>query len=278
MAYVATGTAGNDVLNQSSDTGPGTIVGLAGDDSIVSGTGPATVTGNSGNDTVIAAGRQYRHGERRHARTTASSGYARLDAVVRQRRRRYCLARRQQRADRRRRQRLERRRRLHLRRHRRRPHVRQRRQRHDQSERWSGADTVDRRLRQRLRLQTGGANAATIWSSATRATTRWHRIARQRHDLAAVSATTVSRSSPLAAARSFGNEGNDTVDAIVGATGATWSAATTRPTAATRCSGSTVPSGLFGNGGADTVDGRDRRQHGDRRPGRRLDPDRHRPT
>ena len=34
MAYVATGTAGNDVLNQSTDTGPGTIVGLAGDDII----------------------------------------------------------------------------------------------------------------------------------------------------------------------------------------------------------------------------------------------------
>ncbi len=34
MAYVATGTAGNDVLNQGTDTGPGTIVGLAGDDCI----------------------------------------------------------------------------------------------------------------------------------------------------------------------------------------------------------------------------------------------------
>ena len=53
MAYVATGTAGSDVLNQSSDTGPGTIVGLAGDDCIFTGSGLATVTGDSGNDTVL---------------------------------------------------------------------------------------------------------------------------------------------------------------------------------------------------------------------------------
>ncbi len=52
MAYVATGTAGNDVLNQSTDTGPGTIVGLAGDDCIFSGTGPVQGFGNSGNDTI----------------------------------------------------------------------------------------------------------------------------------------------------------------------------------------------------------------------------------
>ena len=39
MAYNATGTAGNDVLNQSSDTGPGTIVGLAGDDCLLQGSG-----------------------------------------------------------------------------------------------------------------------------------------------------------------------------------------------------------------------------------------------
>ena len=37
MAYSATGTAGNDVLNQTADTGPGTIVGLAGDDSLAPG-------------------------------------------------------------------------------------------------------------------------------------------------------------------------------------------------------------------------------------------------
>ena len=40
MAYAATGTAGNDVLDQTGDTGPGTIVGLAGDDCILSGSGP----------------------------------------------------------------------------------------------------------------------------------------------------------------------------------------------------------------------------------------------
>ncbi len=52
MAYVATGTAGNDTLNQASDTGPDTIVGLAGDDCIFQGTGSAQVFGNSGNDTA----------------------------------------------------------------------------------------------------------------------------------------------------------------------------------------------------------------------------------
>ena len=46
MAYSVTGTAGNDVLNQTSDTGPGTVVGLAGDDSIAQGTGLATITGD----------------------------------------------------------------------------------------------------------------------------------------------------------------------------------------------------------------------------------------
>ena len=53
MAYSVTGTAGTDVLNQASDTGPGTIVGLAGDDCIFTGSGLATVTGDSGNDTVV---------------------------------------------------------------------------------------------------------------------------------------------------------------------------------------------------------------------------------
>ena len=52
MAYNVTGTAGNDRLNQTGDTGPGTIVGLAGDDCIFAGTGLATVTGDSGNDSV----------------------------------------------------------------------------------------------------------------------------------------------------------------------------------------------------------------------------------
>src|SRR6266705_924087 len=53
MAYNVTGTGGNDTLNQSADTGPGTIVGLAGDDCIFTGSGLATVTGDSGNDTVL---------------------------------------------------------------------------------------------------------------------------------------------------------------------------------------------------------------------------------
>ncbi len=53
MAYQATGTAGNDTLNQSADTGPGTIVGLAGDDCILAGSGLATIAGDTGNDTVV---------------------------------------------------------------------------------------------------------------------------------------------------------------------------------------------------------------------------------
>ncbi len=53
MAYSATGTAGNDILNQSGDSGPGTVVGLAGDDCIFTGSGLATITGDSGNDTVV---------------------------------------------------------------------------------------------------------------------------------------------------------------------------------------------------------------------------------
>ena len=48
MAYTATGTAGNDTLNQSSDTGPGTIVGLAGDDCIFAGSGLVAVAGDFG--------------------------------------------------------------------------------------------------------------------------------------------------------------------------------------------------------------------------------------
>jgi Ca2+-binding RTX toxin-like protein len=53
MAYSATGTAGNDTLNQSTDAGPGSIVGLAGDDSILTGSGAVTVDGGSGEDTVL---------------------------------------------------------------------------------------------------------------------------------------------------------------------------------------------------------------------------------
>ena len=43
MAYTVTGTAGNDTLNQAGDTGPGTIVGLAGNDRISTGSGAVTV-------------------------------------------------------------------------------------------------------------------------------------------------------------------------------------------------------------------------------------------
>jgi Ca2+-binding RTX toxin-like protein len=53
MAYNIIGTAGNDTLNQAVDPGPGTIVGLAGNDLIRTGTGAATVDGGSGEDTVI---------------------------------------------------------------------------------------------------------------------------------------------------------------------------------------------------------------------------------
>src|SRR5262245_35404510 len=53
MAYNVTGSVGNDTLNQSADSGPGTIVGLAGDDCLFTGSGLATVTGDAGNDTVV---------------------------------------------------------------------------------------------------------------------------------------------------------------------------------------------------------------------------------
>ena len=53
MAYNVTGTNGNDTLNQTADAGPGTVVGLAGNDCIFTGTGVATVNGDSGNDSVI---------------------------------------------------------------------------------------------------------------------------------------------------------------------------------------------------------------------------------
>ena len=46
MAYNVTGTAGNDTLVQISDAGPGTISGLAGNDSIRSGTGIVSISGD----------------------------------------------------------------------------------------------------------------------------------------------------------------------------------------------------------------------------------------
>ena len=53
MAYNVTGTAGNDTLNQNNDPGPGTIVGLGGDDFIFAGTGQVQAFGNSGGDNVF---------------------------------------------------------------------------------------------------------------------------------------------------------------------------------------------------------------------------------
>ena len=56
MSYTVTGTAGNDTLNQAVDVGPGTIVGLAGDDTITAGRGSIYANGGSGRD-FISAGR-----------------------------------------------------------------------------------------------------------------------------------------------------------------------------------------------------------------------------
>jgi Ca2+-binding RTX toxin-like protein len=53
MAYSVTGTSGNDTLDQSADAGPGTIVGLAGNDRIRTGTGAVTVDGGSGEDNIV---------------------------------------------------------------------------------------------------------------------------------------------------------------------------------------------------------------------------------
>ncbi len=53
MAYNVTGTPGNDNLDQSANDGPGTILGLDGDDQIFTGNGLVTVDGGSGGDTVI---------------------------------------------------------------------------------------------------------------------------------------------------------------------------------------------------------------------------------
>ena len=52
MANTTTGTNENDALNQAGETGPGTIAGLAGDDSILTGSDLVTVSGDAGNDTI----------------------------------------------------------------------------------------------------------------------------------------------------------------------------------------------------------------------------------
>src|SRR5262249_45757230 len=48
-----TGTAGNDTLDHFGEAGPGTLIGLAGDDCIFTGSGAWTVTGDSGTDTIV---------------------------------------------------------------------------------------------------------------------------------------------------------------------------------------------------------------------------------
>src|SRR5215510_5631645 len=48
-----TGTAGNDTLDHFGDAGPGTLIGLAGDDCVFTGSGAWTVTGDSGQDTIV---------------------------------------------------------------------------------------------------------------------------------------------------------------------------------------------------------------------------------
>src|SRR5262245_20379487 len=48
-----TGTAGRDTLNHSGEAGPGTLIGLAGDDCILTGSGDWTVTGDAGLDTIV---------------------------------------------------------------------------------------------------------------------------------------------------------------------------------------------------------------------------------
>src|SRR5262245_4432670 len=48
-----TGTAGNDTLDHFGDAGPGTLIGLAGDDCIFTGSGAWTVTGDSGSDSIF---------------------------------------------------------------------------------------------------------------------------------------------------------------------------------------------------------------------------------
>ena len=53
MSYNVTGTNGNDTLNRADDIGPGTIVGLAGDDFIETGVGFASVDGGPGNDAIV---------------------------------------------------------------------------------------------------------------------------------------------------------------------------------------------------------------------------------
>jgi Ca2+-binding RTX toxin-like protein len=52
MAYNRTGGTGNDRINESASTGPGTIFGLEGNDSLLTGSGEATVNGGPGDDDI----------------------------------------------------------------------------------------------------------------------------------------------------------------------------------------------------------------------------------
>ena len=56
MAYNSTGTSGNDLLNHINDVGPGTIIGLGGDDTIIAGAGLIFASGGSGRDFISALG------------------------------------------------------------------------------------------------------------------------------------------------------------------------------------------------------------------------------
>jgi Ca2+-binding RTX toxin-like protein len=55
MSYNSTGTNGNDTLNLRADIGPGTIVGLAGNDCLFPGSGLVTVVAGFANDLVDPA-------------------------------------------------------------------------------------------------------------------------------------------------------------------------------------------------------------------------------
>src|SRR5262245_25593003 len=53
MMASETGGTGNDTLDHFGEAGPGTLIGLAGDDCIFTGSGAWTVTGDSGSDSIF---------------------------------------------------------------------------------------------------------------------------------------------------------------------------------------------------------------------------------
>ena len=91
MAYNVTGTPGNDNLDQSADDGPGTIVGLAGDDRSSPAPGWSPSTAASGDDTVIlqTGNTGTVNGGTENDSILCGSGEHRLDGAVRQRGRRH---------------------------------------------------------------------------------------------------------------------------------------------------------------------------------------------